>query len=112
MKRIEAIIRPEKLEEVKRALDKVGIVGLNAGEVKGRGTQKGITVQYRGTTTTVDMLPKLRLTVVVKDADVQKAVDAVISAARTGSVGDGKIFVMPVEDVIRIRTGERGESAV
>ncbi len=112
MKRIEAIIRPEKLEDVKKALEKAGIVGLNAGEVKGRGTQKGIKVQYRGTTTTVDMIPKLRLTLVVKDADVQKAVDAILSSARTGSPGDGKIFIMPVDDVVRIRTGERGEQAV
>ncbi|MEM3086476.1 MAG: P-II family nitrogen regulator [Halobacteria archaeon] len=112
MKRIEAIIRPEKLDDVKKALEKGGIVGLNVGEVKGRGMQKGITVQYRGTTTTVDMIPKLRVTVVVKAADVQKAVDAIVASARTGSPGDGKIFVMPVEDVIRIRTGERGESAV
>ncbi len=112
MKRIEAIVRPEKMEEVKRALEKAGIVGLNVGEVKGRGIQKGITVQYRGTTTTVDMIPKLRVTVVVKDGDLSKAVEAIVSSARTGSPGDGKIFVMPVEEVIRIRTGERGEQAI
>lgn len=113
MKRVEAIIRPEKLEEVKKALEKAGIVGLNVVEVKGRGAQKGIAYGGRsGQSYTVDMITKMRVSAVVKDSDVQKTVDTIISAARTGSIGDGKIFVMPVDDVIRIRTGERGESAV
>ncbi len=113
MKRIEAIIRPEKLDEVKKALEKAGIVGLNAVEVRGRGAQKGIAYGGRsGQSYTVDMIAKVRVSAVVKDGDVQKAVDTIISAARTGSVGDGKIFVSPVEDVIRIRTGERGEQAI
>ena len=113
MKKIEAIIRPEKLDAVKNALEKAGFLGLNIVHVTGRGVQKGIVHGGRGGETyTVDMLPKLKIDVVTKDADAQKAVDAIIGAAKTGNIGDGKIFIMPVEDVIRVRTGERGEDVV
>ena len=113
MKKIEAIIRPEKLDEVKSALEKAGFLGLNIVHVTGRGVQKGIVHGGRGGETyTVDMLPKLKIDVVVKDADAQKATEAIIGAAQTGNIGDGKIFIMPVEDAIRVRTGERGEDVV
>ncbi len=113
MKKIEAIIRPEKLNDVKSALESGGFVGLNISHVTGRGAQKGIVHSGRGGETyTVDMLPKLKIEVVVKDADADKVVDLVIGAARTGNIGDGKIFVIPVEDAVRVRTGERGEVAV
>ncbi len=113
MKKIEAIIRPEKLDAVKSALEAVGFIGLNIVHVTGRGVQKGIVHGGRGGETyTVDMLPKLKIDVVVKDTDAQKVVDAIIGAAKTGNIGDGKIFIMPVEDVIRVRTGERGEDVV
>src|SRR3989304_6339983 len=105
MKKIEAIIRPEKLDEVKNALDGAGFVGLNVVHVTGRGAQKGIVHGGRGGETyTVDMLPKLKIEVVVKDADARKVVDVIIEAARTGNIGDGKIFIIPVEDAIRVRT--------
>ena len=110
MKKIEAIIRPEKLNDVKDALEKAGFVGLNIVHVTGRGMQKGIVHGGRGGETyTVDMLPKLKLEVVTKDGDAERVVDAIINAARTGNIGDGKIFITPVEDAIRVRTGERGE---
>ncbi|MDZ4277943.1 MAG: P-II family nitrogen regulator [Dehalococcoidia bacterium] len=113
MKKIEAIIRPEKLNDVKEALEQAGFVGLNIVHVTGRGAQKGIVHGGRGGETyTVDMLPKLKIEVVVKDPDADKAVDAILGSARTGNIGDGKIFVMNVEDAIRVRTGERGEVAV
>jgi nitrogen regulatory protein P-II 1 len=113
MKKIEAIIRPEKLNEVKDALEKAGFVGLNIIHVTGRGAQKGIVHGGRGGETyTVDMLPKLKLEVVVKDSQAKKAVDVIIKAARTGNIGDGKIFIIPVEDAIRVRTGEQGEAVV
>jgi nitrogen regulatory protein P-II 1 len=113
MKKIEAIIRPEKLNEVKDALDKAGFVGLNIIHVTGRGAQKGIVHGGRGGETyTVDMLPKLKLEVVVKDSGAQKAVEVIIKAARTGNIGDGKIFIIPVENAIRVRTGEQGEAVV
>ena len=113
MKKIEAIIRPEKLDAVKTALEEAGFLGLNIVHVTGRGVQKGIVHGGRGGETyTVDMLPKLKIEVVTKDADTQKAVDAIIGAAKTGNIGDGKIFIMPVEEVIRVRTGERGEDVV
>ena len=113
MKKIEAIIRPEKLNEVKDALESAGYVGLNIVHVTGRGAQKGIVHGGRGGETyTVDMLPKLKIEVVVKDQDTSKAVDLITKAARTGNIGDGKIFIIPVEDAIRVRTGERGEVAV
>ena len=110
MKKIEAIIRPEKLNEVKDALEKAGFVGLNIVHVTGRGMQKGIVHGGRGGETyTVDMLPKLKIEVVVKDSDAERVVDAIVNTARTGNIGDGKIFITPVEDAIRVRTGERGE---
>lgn len=110
MKKIEAIIRPEKLNEVKEALEKAGFVGLNIVHVTGRGKQKGIVHGGRGGETyTVDMLPKLKIEVVTKDSDAERAVDAIVNAARTGNIGDGKIFITSVEDAIRVRTGERGE---
>ncbi len=113
MKKIEAIIRPEKLNEAKDALAAAGFVGLNIVHVTGRGAQKGIVHGGRGGETyTVDMLPKLKIDVVVKDADAERVVDIVLAAARTGNIGDGKIFILPVEDAIRVRTGERGEIAV
>jgi nitrogen regulatory protein P-II 1 len=112
MKKIEAIIKPFKLEEVKDALIKVGIGGMTVSEVRGFGQQKGETEIYRGTEYVVDFLPKIKIEVIVKDEDVEKVIEAIANAARTGRVGDGKIFVIPVEDVVRIRTGERGEKAV
>ncbi len=112
MKKIEAIIRGEKLGSVKDALEKVGIVGLNVTEVRGRGQQKGMTQQWRGREYVVDMLPKVKLDIVINDGDVEKAIDAIVKSARTGNIGDGKIFVYPVEQVIRVRTGERGKDAI
>jgi nitrogen regulatory protein P-II 1 len=113
MKKIEAIIRPEKLNDVKDALEKGGFLGLNIVHVTGRGVQKGIVHGGRGGETyTVDMLPKLKIEVVVKDGDADKVVDIILTSARTGNIGDGKIFVLPIEDAIRVRTGERGEVAV
>ncbi|MDZ4789008.1 MAG: P-II family nitrogen regulator [Blastochloris sp.] len=112
MKKIEAIIKPFKLEDVKEALSEVGIEGLTVTEVKGFGRQKGHTEIYRGSEYTVDFLPKLKLEIVTTDALVDSAVKAIITAAKTGKIGDGKIFIIPVEDVIRIRTEEHGEKAV
>lgn len=113
MKKIEAIVRTERLEAVKNALADNGILGLNVTNVIGRGVQKGITYQGRGgQPVTVDMLPKVKLETVVKDGDVDRVVDVIIKAARTGNIGDGKIFIMPVEEVIRLRTGERGEKSL
>ncbi len=113
MKKIEAIIRPEKLDAVKNDLEAAGFIGLNIVHVTGRGVQKGIVHSGRGGETyTVDMLPKLKIEVVTKDADAQKVIEIIIDAAKTGNIGDGKIFVMPVEEAIRVRTGERGEDVV
>ncbi|MCI0849705.1 MAG: P-II family nitrogen regulator [Chloroflexi bacterium] len=113
MKKIEAIIRPEKLNDVKNALEEVGLVGLNIVHVTGRGVQKGIVHGGRGGETyTVDMLPKLKLEVVVKDADAEKVIEAIMGAARTGNIGDGKLFVTAIEDAVRLRTGERGDTAI
>jgi nitrogen regulatory protein P-II 1 len=113
MKKIEAIIRPEKLNDVKDALEGAGFLGLNIVHVTGRGAQKGIVHGGRGGETyTVDMLPKLKVEVVVKDADANRAVDIILGAARTGNIGDGKIFVIPVDDAVRVRTGERGDAVV
>jgi nitrogen regulatory protein P-II 1 len=113
MKKIEAIIRPEKLNDVTGALEAGGFLGLNIVHVTGRGAQKGIVHSGRGGEAyTVDMLPKLKIEVVVKDADADGVIEIIMDAARTGNIGDGKIFVMPVEDAIRVRTGERGEIAV
>jgi len=112
MKKIEAVIKPFKLEEVKQALSEVGIEGMTVGEVKGFGRQKGHTEIYRGSEYTVDFLPKMKLEIVLPDSSVDTAVAAIIKAAKTGKIGDGKIFVSPIEESIRIRTEERGESAV
>jgi len=112
MKKIEAIIKPFKLEEVKEALQESGIQGMTVAEVKGFGRQKGHTEIYRGSEYTVDFLPKLKLEIVVADAEVSKAVAAIIKGAKTGKIGDGKIFVTAVDEAIRIRTEERGEAAV
>jgi nitrogen regulatory protein P-II 1 len=112
MKKIEAIIKPFKLEEVKDALGEVGIQGMTVGEVKGFGRQKGHTEIYRGSEYTVDFLPKIKLEIVVADSSVEAAVNAIIKAAKTGKIGDGKIFVSPIENAIRIRTEEKGELAV
>ena len=112
MKKIEAIIKPFKLEEVKDALSEVGIEGMTVTEVKGFGRQKGHTEIYRGSEYTVDFLPKIKLELVISDAQVPSAVAAIIKAAKTGKIGDGKIFVSPVEEAVRIRTEEKGEAAV
>jgi len=112
MKKIEAIIKPFKLEEVKSALSEVGVEGMTVTEAKGFGRQKGHTEIYRGSEYTVDFLPKLKIDIVVGDEMVSAAVDAIIKSARTGKIGDGKIFIMPVEEAVRIRTDERGKKAV
>jgi len=112
VKKIEAIIKPFKLEDVKEALSEIGVEGMTVSEVKGFGRQKGHTEIYRGTEYTVDFLPKLKLDIVVPDNLVQGAIDAIAKSAKTGKIGDGKIFVMPVEEAVRIRTDERGDKAV
>ncbi len=112
MKKIAAIIRPFKLDEVKIALVNAGIVGMTVSEVRGFGRQKGQTERYRGSEYTVEFLQKLKVEVVVEDAQVDMVVDKIISAARTGEIGDGKIFISPVDQVIRIRTGEKNIEAV
>jgi nitrogen regulatory protein P-II 1 len=112
MKKIEAIIKPFKLEDVKNALHEAGIEGMTVGEVKGFGRQKGHTEVYRGAEYTVDFLPKIKLEIVLADDQVTRAVAAILGAAKTGKIGDGKIFVSSIEEAIRIRTEERGEQAV
>ena len=112
MKKIEAIIKPFKLEEVKDALGEVGITGMTVTEVKGFGRQKGHTEIYRGSEYTVDFLPKIKLELVIADGDVPQAVAAIVKAAKTGKIGDGKVFVSNVEEAVRIRTEEKGEEAV
>ena len=112
MKKIEAIIKPFKLEEVKGALADLGIEGMTVSEVKGFGRQKGHTEIYRGSEYTVDFLPKVKFEVVVTDAMVEKAIAAISASAKTGKIGDGKIFVLPIENAIRIRTEEVGENAI
>jgi nitrogen regulatory protein P-II 1 len=112
MKKIEAIVKPFKLDEVKEALQGIGIQGMTVTEVKGFGRQKGHTELYRGAEYVVDFLPKIKIELVVPDELADKAVSAITEAANTGRIGDGKIFVFPVEEAIRIRTGERGASAV
>ena len=112
LKKIEAIIKPFKLEEVKEALTEAGIEGMTVTEVKGFGRQKGHTEIYRGSEYTVDFLPKLKVDLVVPDSQVQIAVDAIVKAAKTGKIGDGKIFISHIEEAIRIRTEERGDQAV
>jgi nitrogen regulatory protein PII len=112
MKRIEAIIKPFKLEEVKDALGKIGIAGMTVTEVKGFGRQKGHTEIYRGSEYTVDFLPKIKVELVVADGQTDAAMAAIIKSAKTGKIGDGKVFVSPIEQAIRIRTEEKGDSAV
>ena len=112
MKRITAVIKPFKLDEVRESLAGVGITGLTVTEVKGFGRQKGHTELYRGAEYVVDFLPKVKVEVVVDDASLEAAIDAIVKAAKTGRIGDGKIFVTAVEQVIRIRTGESGEAAI
>lgn len=112
MKKIEAIIKPFKMEDVKEALAEVGIEGLTVSEVKGFGRQKGHTEIYRGSEYTVDFLPKVKLEIVLTDAMVEKAVKAISTAAKTGKIGDGKIFILPIENAVRIRTEESGDCAI
>lgn len=112
MKKIEAVIKPFKLDEVREALSEIGVNGLTVTEVKGFGRQKGHTELYRGAEYVVDFLPKIKIELVVTEEMVEAAMEAIIKAAHTGKIGDGKIFVSPVEQVVRIRTGETGESAV
>jgi nitrogen regulatory protein P-II 1 len=112
MKKIEAIIKPFKLNEVKTALNEIGIQGMTVSEVKGFGRQKGHTEIYRGSEYTVDFLPKIKIETVLPDALVQPAVQAIIKAAKTGKIGDGKVFVVPLDEAIRIRTEEHGEAAL
>jgi len=112
MKKIEAIIKPFKLDDVKESLKEVGVQGLTVTEIKGFGRQKGHTELYRGAEYVVDFLPKIKLEIIVSDDMVTRVVDAIMDSARTGKIGDGKIFILPMEEVIRIRTGERGEDAL
>ena len=112
MKRIIAIIRPEKFEDVKKALVEVGCEGMTVSEVKGRGSQQGIRESYRGSSYCIDLIPKTRIEIVVKDEGLDLLVEAIKKGAHSGNIGDGKIFIQPVENVIRIRTGEDGDDAV
>ncbi len=112
MKKVEAIIKPFKLDEVKEALNEIGVQGLTLSEVKGYGRQKGHTELYRGAEYVVDFIPKLKLEIVVPDNMVEKVVEAIIGAAKTGKIGDGKIFITGIEEAIRIRTSEKGEDAI
>jgi nitrogen regulatory protein P-II 1 len=112
MKKIEAIIRDTKLDEVKQAINKLGATGMTVTEVKGCGRQRGHRELYRSTEFIVDLLPKVKIEIVAKDEDVEKLVNAIMESARTGAIGDGKIFILPVEEAIRIRTGEKGEDAL
>ncbi len=112
MKMIQAIIRHEKLSDVKTALSEIGVVGLNVTEIQGRGVQKGQTRQWRGAVYDVDLLPKIKLEIVVDDAVMDKAVDTIQKSAYTGNIGDGKIFVWTVDQVVRVRTNERGKEAI
>ena len=112
MKMVVAYIRPERLDLVRRALEEIGIVSMTVMEVRGRGAQKGVTQEYRGQKVTVDYLPKVKIECVIHTTPVQKVIDAIVENARTGQIGDGKIFVLPVEDAVRVRTGEQGPAAV
>ena len=112
MKMVTAIIKPFKLDEVREALSDIGVQGITVTEVKGFGRQKGHTELYRGAEYVVDFLPKMKVEVVGKDADIERCIEAIVRAAKTGKIGDGKIFVTPVEQVVRIRTGETDEAAV
>ena len=110
--KIEAIIRPQRIDEVKAALDDLGVTGMTVTEVRGTGKQKGYTQHYRGAEYTVNLIQKLKLEIIVPDGDVERLVRAIVASARTGEIGDGKIFLIPVSDAIRIRTDERGAEAV
>jgi nitrogen regulatory protein P-II 1 len=112
MKKVEAIIKPFKLDDVKEALTQLGVFGMTVTEVRGFGRQKGHTELYRGSEYTIDFLPKVKIEVVVPNDLVDKVVSAIVSAAKTGSIGDGKVFVLPIGEAVRIRTGEKGESAI
>ncbi|MEN3012304.1 MAG: P-II family nitrogen regulator [Dictyoglomus thermophilum] len=112
MKKIEAIIRPEKLDDVRKALNKIGYSGLMISEVEGHGKQKGIVQQWRGEKYRIELIPKIKIEMVVKDSEVENIVRVIIESARTGEIGDGKIFISEIADAIRIRTGERGERAI
>ena len=112
MKKIECIIRPEKLEEVKDTLNQLGIKGMTVSQVMGCGLQKGKTEYYRGVAININLLPKIKLELIVKDSEVDRIVDTIIKVARSGKIGDGKIFIYNVEDAVRIRTGEKGVSAI
>jgi nitrogen regulatory protein P-II 1 len=112
MKKIEAIIKPFKLDEVKDALNAIGVQGITVAEVKGFGRQKGHTELYRGAEYVVDFLPKVKLEIIASDNLVAKIIETIETAAKTGRIGDGKIFILPVEEVVRIRTGERGDAAI
>jgi nitrogen regulatory protein P-II 1 len=112
MKKIEAIIKPFKLDEVKESLSSIGVQGLTVTEVKGFGRQKGHTELYRGAEYVVDFLPKVKLEIIVRDEQVSEVVETIEKAAKTGRIGDGKIFVLPIDEIIRIRTGERGSAAI
>jgi len=112
MKKIEAIIRPEKLDEVKKALEKEGFPSMNVTEIRGRGRQKGARLTWRGTEYLMELVPKTKLDLVVRDEDAKKVVTILRKSAYTGEIGDGKIFVLPVEEAIRVRTGEEGEEAL
>ena len=112
MKKIEAIIKPFKLDDVKKALHEIGVQGMTATEVKGFGRQKGHTEIYRGSEYKIDFIPKVKIEVIVSSEILDKVLESIVSAARTGKIGDGKIFVIPLEEAIRIRTGERGEEAI
>ncbi len=111
-KKIEAIIREEALDAVKNALQEIGIIGMNVFEVRGHGRQGGIELSWRGTSYRMDMIPKMQINIVLSDHNVEKAVETIIQMARTGASGDGVIFIYPVDDVVRIRTGERGHDAL
>ena len=112
MKLIKAIIKPFKLEEVKDALSEIGVEGMTVSEVKGFGRQKGHTEIYRGSEYTVDFLPKVKIEIAIADDLVGKVIDAIVNASQTGKIGDGKIFIIPIEEAVRIRTGEKGEEAL
>ncbi len=112
MKKVEAIIRPEDLDGVRASLQEKGIVGMTVEEVQGRGRQKGVCLQWRAGEYCVEFLPKIRMDMIVDDKDVETAIDAIVKAARTGKNGDGKIFIYPVEEVVRVSSGERGKEAI
>ena len=112
MKKVEAIIRPERFNQVKMSLENAGYTGITVTEVKGRGKQKGIVQQWRGQEYRIDLLSKIKIELVIDDSDADRVTDIIVEAARTGNVGDGKIFILPVEEAIRIRTGEKGKQAI